>query len=136
MGTDTHVALIRGINVGHARRVSMANLRALVEDLGYGHVRTLLSAAELAGAVADNSLLEVADDLSRLTVAVLPNPPIGCGWSHCWPATSRPRLTLIGSKPIVVWSPCPFRRGDHRRIAVKIVDDRGIESMKVLEVER
>jgi len=29
----------------------------------------------------------------------------------------------------------PFEPGEHRRIAVKIVDDRGIESLKVLEVE-
>ncbi|MBT9175220.1 MAG: Modification methylase DpnIIB [candidate division WS2 bacterium] len=29
----------------------------------------------------------------------------------------------------------PFAPGEHRRIAVKIVDDRGIESLKVLEVE-
>jgi adenine-specific DNA-methyltransferase len=28
----------------------------------------------------------------------------------------------------------PFAPGKHRRIALKIVDDRGIESMKVLEV--
>lgn len=29
----------------------------------------------------------------------------------------------------------PFSPGEHRRIAVKIADDRGIESLKVLEVE-
>ena len=29
----------------------------------------------------------------------------------------------------------PFEAGEHRRIAVKIVDDRGIESLKVVEVE-
>ncbi len=29
----------------------------------------------------------------------------------------------------------PFEAGEHKRIAVKIVDDRGIESMKVLEIE-
>jgi adenine-specific DNA-methyltransferase len=29
----------------------------------------------------------------------------------------------------------PFEAGEHKRIAVKIVDDRGIESLKVLEVE-
>ena len=29
----------------------------------------------------------------------------------------------------------PFAPGEHRRIAVKIVDDRGIESLKVLEIE-
>jgi adenine-specific DNA-methyltransferase len=29
----------------------------------------------------------------------------------------------------------PFAAGDHKRIAVKIVDDRGIESLKVMELE-
>jgi adenine-specific DNA-methyltransferase len=29
----------------------------------------------------------------------------------------------------------PFESGRHKRIAVKIVDDRGIESLKVMEVE-
>ena len=37
----THVALLRGINVGRAKRVAMADLRALLEDLGYSDVRTL-----------------------------------------------------------------------------------------------
>ena len=42
-----HVALIRGINVGHAKRVAMADLRALVGDLGYGDVRTLLNSGNV-----------------------------------------------------------------------------------------
>ena len=29
----------------------------------------------------------------------------------------------------------PFEVGDNKRIAVKIVDDRGIESLKIMEVE-
>jgi adenine-specific DNA-methyltransferase len=29
----------------------------------------------------------------------------------------------------------PFELGEHSRVAVKIVDDRGVESLKVLEVE-
>jgi adenine-specific DNA-methyltransferase len=29
----------------------------------------------------------------------------------------------------------PFAPGEHKRIAVKIVDDRGIESLKVMEIE-
>jgi len=29
----------------------------------------------------------------------------------------------------------PFEPGEHKRIAVKIVDDRGIESLKLIEVE-
>lgn len=30
----------------------------------------------------------------------------------------------------------PFTPGENRRIAMKIVDDRGIESLKVMEVEK
>jgi adenine-specific DNA-methyltransferase len=29
----------------------------------------------------------------------------------------------------------PFAAGEHKRIAVKIIDDRGIESLKVVELE-
>jgi len=43
----THVALIRGINVGRAKRIAMADLRALVEDLGYRDVRTLLNSGNV-----------------------------------------------------------------------------------------
>ena len=107
--TATHVALIRGINVGRAKRVAMADLRALVAGLGYGDVRTLLNSgnvvftapgtapddpaarieeamaeglgvsarvivltvAELSAVMAENPLLGVADDPSRLLVTVL-----------------------------------------------------------------
>lgn len=36
------VALLRGINVGRNKRIAMADLRALLEKLGYTDVRTLL----------------------------------------------------------------------------------------------
>src|SRR5262245_49532963 len=39
----TLVALLRGINVGTAKRVAMADLRDLLEKLGYRDVRTLLN---------------------------------------------------------------------------------------------
>jgi uncharacterized protein (DUF1697 family) len=39
----TYVALLRGINVGKAKRVAMGDLRAAIESLGYGDVRTLLN---------------------------------------------------------------------------------------------
>jgi uncharacterized protein (DUF1697 family) len=42
-----HVALLRGINVGKAKRVAMAELRALCESLGYGHVQTLLNSGNI-----------------------------------------------------------------------------------------
>jgi len=42
-----HVALIRGINVGRAKRVAMAELREAVAALGYGGVRTLLNSGNV-----------------------------------------------------------------------------------------
>jgi uncharacterized protein (DUF1697 family) len=37
-----HVALLRAINLGRNKRIGMADLRALLEDLGYEDVQTLL----------------------------------------------------------------------------------------------
>ena len=37
------VALFRGINVGRAKRIAMADLRGVLESLGYTRVRTLLN---------------------------------------------------------------------------------------------
>jgi len=42
-----YVALLRGINVGTARRVAMKDLRALVEELGFRDVRTLLNSGNV-----------------------------------------------------------------------------------------
>ena len=42
-----YVALLRGVNVGRAKRVSMTDLRALVEGLGYTEVRTLLNSGNV-----------------------------------------------------------------------------------------
>ena len=103
-----YVALFRGINVGKAKRIAMADLRALLAKLGYGDVSTLLnsgnalfttdatsadllaarirgevakhlkvdalvivkSAADIAAIVKGNVLAAIADDPSRLLVAV------------------------------------------------------------------
>ena len=42
------VALLRGINVGTAKRIAMADLRKLIEDLGYRDVKTLLNSGNVA----------------------------------------------------------------------------------------
>jgi uncharacterized protein (DUF1697 family) len=45
--STTYLALIRGINVGKAKRVGMAELREVVEDLGYRDVKTLLNSGNV-----------------------------------------------------------------------------------------
>ena len=44
---DRRVALLRGVNVGTAKRVSMAKLRKVFEDLGYDNIRTLLNSGNV-----------------------------------------------------------------------------------------
>ena len=45
--SDTQIMLLRGINVGRAKRVAMAELRALLAELGYENVRTLLNSGNM-----------------------------------------------------------------------------------------
>src|SRR3954466_5593620 len=41
------IALLRGINLGSKRRVPMADLRALMEEIGYTDVRTVLASGNV-----------------------------------------------------------------------------------------
>ena len=43
----SHVAFLRGINVGTAKRVAMADLRGMMTGLGYSGVRTLLNSGNV-----------------------------------------------------------------------------------------
>jgi len=139
--TTWHVVLLRGINVGRAKRVAMADLRALIEGLGYGDVRTLLNsgnvvftasavpsthaasrieeslatklgisarvtvltAVELAGIVADNPLLEIAGDPSRLLVAVLNDPTDRAKLEPLLKQEWAPDVLAIGGRVAYVW---------------------------------
>src|SRR5262252_6280284 len=58
--TGTYVALLRGINVVGARRVSMADLRALFEGLGFRDVRTLLNSGNVIFSAPDNLRADIA----------------------------------------------------------------------------
>lgn len=136
------VALIRGINVGKAKRVAMADLRAAIEDLGYADVKTLLNsgnvvftanvapakaaagiekilaedlgvparvtvvtAEEIATAVAENPLGELADNPSRFFVSVVNDPG---DLSKLKPFTKEkwdPEVLALGKRVAYVWCP-------------------------------
>jgi uncharacterized protein (DUF1697 family) len=89
----TFVALLRGVNVGKAKRVPMAELRALLSDLGYTRVATLLNsgnavfcatkgastrhAADIAAAITDQLEVDVpviVKSASELAAIVSANP--------------------------------------------------------------
>jgi uncharacterized protein (DUF1697 family) len=69
--TGTLVALLRGINVGRAKRVVMADLRALLETLGFADVRTLLNSGNVVftahGTTPDDAATRIADALPART---------------------------------------------------------------------
>ena len=96
-----HVALIRGINVGKAKRVAMADLRAMVAGLGYRDVATLLNSGNVvftvpagdrgaAGPRIEEGLATRLGVPARVTVltgaelaaAVAGNPLLGVATDH------------------------------------------------------
>lgn len=54
-----YAVLLRGINLGRAKRVAMADLRALLADAGFGDVATLLQSGNVV-LTSDGSPAEVA----------------------------------------------------------------------------
>ncbi len=82
----THVALLRGINVGRANRIAMADLRAVVEGLGHTDVATYIQSGNVvftspepdAGSIAAALERAVADALGvRPRVVVLSCDELG-----------------------------------------------------------
>jgi uncharacterized protein (DUF1697 family) len=62
-----HVALLRGVNVGTAKRVAMADLRRVAADLGFERPETLLNSGNL---VFGASSRLGADDAAGLRAAI------------------------------------------------------------------
>jgi hypothetical protein len=166
--TTPQIALLRGINVGRAKRVAMADLRELVNDLGYDDVRTLLNSGnvvftsrttpakaaariergiaerlgvssrvtvltgdELATAVDENPLVEIADNPSRLFVASSPIPPTGRAASRCSRRTGSARASL--SEPAS--TPCGALRAlDRHRVRYVLVGELGDVEVPVADL--
>lgn len=62
------VALLRGINVGKAKRIAMADLRALVAELGFGDVKTLLNSGNVVYTATD---VVPEDAAARIEAAIV-----------------------------------------------------------------
>lgn len=156
-----HVALIRGINVGRAKRVAMADLRVLLANLGYRDVRTLLNsgnivftvppkirdapairieralasrlglsarvtvltAMDLAAAIAENPLGRVADNPSRLLVFVLMNPPDRSKLKELTERDWGPEAIEIGRRVAYLWCPAGIIESPLAAAAGRILGD-------------
>jgi uncharacterized protein (DUF1697 family) len=79
MSQFRYIALLRGINVGRAKRIAMADLRKLIADLGFDNVRSLLNSGNVvfggaqvdpaeAAAMIEEALVLKLGVASRVTV--------------------------------------------------------------------
>ncbi|HEX9172960.1 MAG TPA: DUF1697 domain-containing protein [Telluria sp.] len=103
MTRNSYIALLRGINVGRAKRIAMADLRKLVADLGFADVRSfqgsgnvVFSAASIepaaAAAAMEEALVLKLGVAARVTV-------MSCGELD----------TLIAGNPLVALATDPAR---------------------------
>lgn len=63
------IGLIRGINVGRAKRIAMADLRKLVLDLGHTQVRTLLNSGNVIFEGKRPNVLKIAAGIEAAIAA-------------------------------------------------------------------
>jgi len=155
------VAFLRGINVGRAKRVAMADLRDLFRDLGYEDVRTLLNsgnvifagsdsapaenarrieegltarlgvssrvtvlaATEVRQVVEENTLLEVADNPSRLLVMVLTDPRDRRLLEPLLKEDWSPEAFALGQRAAYLWSPAGVLRSRLPEAAGRLLGD-------------
>jgi uncharacterized protein (DUF1697 family) len=129
--TTRYVALLRGINVGTARRVPMPRLREILTARGYADVRTLLNsgnvvldsplgedelARDLTTAIADEFGIDVPVVVrtGRELAAVMAADPLG----HLVTDTSRSSVTFFPEPPApeLVDALPPAERGEYRLI--------------------
>lgn len=103
----THVALLRGINVGTAKRISMGDLRGVMTGLGYGDVRTLLnsgnvvfSAPRRSGDQARRIQKEIETRLgvtSRVTVLTAAELDVAVRGNTLLNVATHPSRLLVGA---------------------------------------
>jgi uncharacterized protein (DUF1697 family) len=71
MTSKRYIALLRGVNVGRAKRIAMADLRKLIADLGYSDVRSVLNSGNVVFSGPDKPLDTVAAEVEEALVLKL-----------------------------------------------------------------
>jgi uncharacterized protein (DUF1697 family) len=120
------VALLRGVNVGKAKRVPMADLRALLGDMGYTRVATLLNSGNFVFHAARGTASQHATDIAAAIAGRLKvQAPVVV-------KAARELAAIIEGNPISADEP------NHPRLLVAFVQDakrlRGLAAIQSLVV--
>lgn len=107
----TFVVLLRGVNVGKARRVPMAELRALLVGLGYTRVVTLLNSGNAIFRATEGAPARHAAAIAAVLTAQL-NMEV--------PVIVKSAAELAA---IVAQNPIPVAAADHTRFLVAFVQE-------------
>jgi uncharacterized protein (DUF1697 family) len=109
MTSKRYIALLRGVNVGRAKRVAMADLRKLIGDLGYTDVRSVLNSGNVVFSGPAKPQEEVAAEIEEALVLKL--------------GVAARTLVLDSAElaAIVAANPLLDRAGDHARLLIFIL---------------
>jgi uncharacterized protein (DUF1697 family) len=75
----THVALLRGINVGGRNKVAMAELRALMAELGHADVATYIQSGNVVFTSAQADTTDTTKLADQLEQAIADRLNVSCG---------------------------------------------------------
>jgi uncharacterized protein (DUF1697 family) len=108
------IALLRGVNVGKAKRIAMSELRGLVEELGGSEVRTLLNSGNVVFKTSRRSQRALASALEKAIVA-------RCGFSVPVVVLGDTELDTI-----VAGNPLPQADKEPSKFLVAFVNDAAV----------
>ena len=121
---NRRVALLRGVNVGTAKRVAMADLRELFGELGYTDVRTLLN----SGNVVYSGAAQGRDEARRIEQAIADRLGVST------------RVTVVSRKALAAAlrdNPLPAAADDPSRTLLLVLRDaKAVAALKPLLAER
>jgi uncharacterized protein (DUF1697 family) len=118
----TFVALLRGVNVGKARRLPMADFRAVLSGLGYTNVSTLLNSGNAVFRAASGTPARLSADIAAAISARL--------------KVEAPVIVKTAGELAAVISENPLRVADdlHSRYLVAFVQDaKALSRLAVME---
>ena len=99
----TYIALLRGINVGKAKRVPMAELRAMLAELGYAKVATLLNSGNVVFQAARRTPDKLAAEISNAIASRLEfEVPVIVKTAKEFEAITTDNASVSTEEPLVV----------------------------------